>query len=860
MKKDIKSKIDQIIEKIVSENIDSVMEDRFSRYSKYIIQQRALPDIRDGLKPVQRRILYSMSDLGLLSSKPFKKSARVVGDVIGKYHPHGDSSIYEAMVRMAQDWKMGQTLIEMHGNVGSIDDDPAAAMRYTEVRLEKISEYILGDLKKNTVKFAPNFDDSEKEPVVLPSIIPNLLLNGAKGIASGFATEIMPHNLNEIIDATIEKIKNPTATLEQLMKFIKGPDFPTGGTIFGTQGIYEGFELGKGRLTLVSKYKIYDDNKFKYIEIFEIPYGVVKSKLVKDIDLLIANENINGLLEVKDMSDRDGISILITLDKNSNVDTILNFLLQKTEMQVYLNSNNVAIVDNSPKLCGLHQLLNSYISHVKDVKTKTLQYDLAKYKARLEIVQGFIKVSEITDEVIKVIRESENGKQGVIENLIKHFAFTNNQASAIAELRLYKLSKTDKQAFLQEEIELLELIKKCEILLTHPSKFDQWIIELLKEIKKEFGKPRKTEIVNEQIKIKYSEADLVVDEEAVLTISKHGYIKRFSNRVYESNDWTTFGVKEEDSIIFSNRTRTTNTLLLFTNLGNYALIPVYKINEAKWKEYGNHLSEFVELKTGEELVSAIEIKNFNENMYVVLLSRQGQGKRVLLKDFEVSRNNKAFNAISLKADDQLVGAKLSNGFGDILIVTDFGLASKYSENDMQIYGTKASGVKSCFLSGADLVADFAIVNDENLVALIDENKHIKIVKVENIQPISKKHLGKPIFKQFKTAPINVKSINVVDQHSELFVKNTNNETYVELIKNYPTSKVGEGFSKIKIENIQKITFKTICQELQKPSDKKEVSYEKNTEQEDKIIENAQKTIDSILDMDVEAILKKYEIK
>ncbi|QJR43522.1 DNA topoisomerase IV subunit A [Mycoplasma miroungigenitalium] len=854
-----KLKIDQIVEKIVAENIDSIMADRFSRYSKYIIQQRALPDVRDGLKPVQRRILYSMSELGLFSNKPFKKSARVVGDVIGKYHPHGDSSIYEAMVRMAQDWKIGHTLIEMHGNVGSIDDDPAAAMRYTEVRLAKISEYILGDLKKNTVKFAPNFDDSEKEPIVLPSIIPNLLLNGARGIASGFATDMPPHNLNEIIDAAIAKIKNPDISLKQLMKYIQGPDFPTGGIVYGNQGIYEAFELGRGRITLVSRYKVYEDKKNKYIEITEIPYGVIKSKLVRDIDLLITNENINGLLEVKDMSDRDGISILITLDLNANEETILNFLLQKTEMQVYYNINNVAIVNNSPRLCGLQQLLNEYVSHVKDIKTKTLLFDLAKYKTRLELVEGFIKVSEITDKVIEVIRKSENGKQGVIDNLVSVFDFTINQATAIAELRLYRLSKTDKEAFLAEKLELEELIKRCELLLSDSGQFNDWIIEVLKEIKKEFGIPRKTTINQEEIKIKYDEADLVVSEDVILSITKHGYIKRFSTRVNEANDWTTFGIKEEDRIQFYGKVNTTDSILTFTNLGNYALVPVYKIQESKWKEFGSHLSEFVELQSGEELVSVINVKDFETLNYVCLFTKEGQGKRVLLKDFYVSRNNKTFTAMKLRAGDQLVGAKLSNGYKDILIITERGLASLYTENDVQIYGTKANGTKSCFLPPIDSIVAFCPVESDDVVTLLANDKFVKRIKVNGITKISKKHLGKPLFNQFKTKPYLVTDAMSTNLSDEIFVKNSNNELTLEKVSEYPITTIKEGFSKIKVEDVANLSFKS-NDETSDEIQNIEKSYEKSTDKEEKIIDNAQKQVDNLLDMDVEAILKKYSIK
>ncbi|WP_029512617.1 DNA topoisomerase IV subunit A [Mycoplasmopsis iners] len=858
MDKNKQKKLDNILSKIIQENIDSIMSDRFSRYSKYIIQQRALPDIRDGLKPVQRRILYSMNDLGLQNNKPFKKSARVVGDVIGKYHPHGDSSIYEAMIRMSQDWKMGHTLLEMHGNVGSIDDDPAAAMRYTEVRLAKISELLLEDLKKNTVKFAPNFDDSEKEPVVLPAIIPNLLLNGAKGIASGFATEMPPHNLIEVIDATIAKIKDPFISLNKLLKYIKGPDFPTGGQIYGKDGIIEAFETGKGKLTLVSKYKIFEDNKNKYIEIYEIPYGVIKSKLVKDIDLIIMNESINGLLDIKDQSDRNGISILITLDKNANEETILNYLLQKTEMQIYYNYNNVAIKDNSPQLLSLNDLLDGYLTHVKDVKTKTLEFDLIKYKARLEIVLGFIKVSEITDDVIKVIRESEDSKQGVINNLVKVFGFTLNQATAIAELRLYKLSKTDKAAFLAEKEELEAQIKRCETLLNDEDAFNQWLIEILKQIQKEYGIPRRTLIHEEAIKIAYNESDLVKSEDVFLAITKHGYLKRTSLKVKDTNALITFALKDDDRIIYFQNSNTNETLLLFTNFGNYALIPIYKIVESKWKEYGMHLSDFVELLPGEELVGVIKVNDFNEKLYVGLFTKLGQGKRVALKDFEISRNNKTFTAIKLAQNDVLIGAKLSDGLKDVLLITKRGLASLYSENDVQVYGTKSNGTKSCYMPPIDEITAFAFVNNEDVVTLISGGKYIKNIKVSEIEKSPKKNLGKRLFEQLKYKETIVDECEVTYANSELFVINDQDELTTEKISKYSLTDREEGFKKIKVPNLKFANIK-IDENIYNKGNFEKITYEKVNEKEEKIFNKAFKDVEDVLNLDVDSILKKLKI-
>ncbi|QSF13408.1 DNA topoisomerase IV subunit A [Mycoplasma sp. Mirounga ES2805-ORL] len=865
MDKKKQQKLDDFITKIVNENLDSIMADRFSRYSKYIIQQRALPDARDGLKPVQRRILYSMSELGLQHNKPFKKSARVVGDVIGKYHPHGDSSIYEAMVRMAQDWKMGYTLLEMHGNVGSIDDDPAAAMRYTEVRLAEISEVLLNDLKKNTVSFAPNFDDSEKEPTVLPSLIPNLLLNGAKGIASGFATEMPPHNLNEILDAAIAKIKNPDIEFKKLMNYVKGPDFPTGGVIYGQKGIYEAFERGRGRVTLVSKYKVFEDKNNKFIEITEIPYGVVKSKLIHSIDLLIVNNSISGLNEIKDQSDRNGISILITLDKNASEEHIINYLLQKTEMQVYYSYNNVAIVNSSPKLMNLNQLLGTYITHAKEVKTKTLQFDLAKYKARLEIVLGFLKVAEITDEVISVIRKSENSKAGVIENLIKEFDFTQNQATAIAELRLYKLSKTDKEAFLKEKSELEENIKLCELLLNDSSEFDKYLINILKDIKKQFGRPRRTEIIEEDIKISYSEAELVKDEEVYLGVTKHGYIKMFSPKVFDSNNISSYGIKEEDKLISITRANTTNNVLIFTNLGNYAMIPLYKIDESKWKDFGLHLSDFVQLEAGEEVVSSLIVSDFNELKYICTFTKMGQGKRTILKDFEVARPNKTFTAMKLKTGDKLLGAKYSNGMKDVLLVTAKGLASLYSENDVQIYSTKSSGTKSCNLLSDDEIVAFALTEYGDTITMLANDKYIKRINVSNIKKVSRKNLGKQLFNQMKIKPYIVTDIEPTNTEDFIYVHNEENELLMERIVNYDITTPMEGFSKIKIQNIVNTTIKTNIN-VESGNDP-EVNEEKNfedkftskLEKEEEIFERAEKEVDSVLDLDVDDLLKKLNL-
>lgn len=853
MNKKKEQQLNDLLSKIVQENLDTVVADRFSRYSKYVIQQRALPDVRDGLKPVQRRILYSMYDLGLQHNKPFKKSARVVGDVIGKYHPHGDSSIYDAMVRMGQEWKMGHTLVEMHGNVGSIDDDPAAAMRYTEARLSEIADYVIGDIKKNTVKFAPNFDDSEKEPVVMPVLIPNLLINGSTGIASGFATEMPPHNLNEILDAAIAKIKNPAIELSKLAKIIQGPDFPTGGVIYGTDGIHEAFERGKGRITLASRYNVYSDNKYKYIEITEIPYGVVKSKLVHEIDLIIDSEEVAGLIEVKDQTDRNGINILITLDKNANENVIVNYLSLKTQMRIYYNYNNVVIDNHTPKTMGISALLEAYLKHVKDVKVKTIEFDLIKYKARLEIVIGFLKVAKITDKVIEVIRKSENSKQGVIDNLMSAFDFTLNQATAIAELRLYKLSKTDEHVFILEKQELEEKIKQCELLLTNPDEFNNYLVSLFRDLKHKFGRTRRTSIEIEQINSSVNQEDLVKDEEVFLGISKFGYIKKVSKKTYESNLITTYGIKEDDNILFYDIASSLDKLLLFTNLGNYAYLPVFKVNESKWKEFGIHLSDFVDLSSGEEIVSVIKVSDFDVTNYVCMFTKKGQGKKVLLKDFDVSRFSKTFVAMKLKNDDELISAKLSNGLKDVLLITKNNFASLYPENDVPIYGLKSNGNKACYLANGDELVSFTVVKPNDSVALVSQSNKVRLINVSEISRVSKQNKGVSIFPKGRLNNAIVQCDPFLDE-TKLLLVNNQGQAHFEKVQNY-VKQASTKFINFDADDIRTISL--ISNFSSTTNDSEFHSYEKESSDENQLMNKAIETKNSI-DLSIDEILSKVD--
>ena len=859
---------DKIIydEKLEYQSLDSIMSDRFARYSKYIIQQRALPDVRDGLKPVQRRILYSMNDLGLQYEKSYKKSARVVGDVIGKYHPHGDSSIYEALVRMAQDWKMGEPLIEMHGNKGSIDDDPAAAMRYTEAKLSKISSLMLQDLDKNTVSFAPNFDDTEKEPTVLPAYIPNLLLNGAKGIASGFATEIPPHNLGELLDAVVAKIKNPEISWKSLMKYIKGPDFPTGGIIYGIKGIETSFENGQGRINLCSKYIIEKENKNEVIRILEIPFGVIKSKLVRDIDELRVNGQINGIKDVRDESDRDGISIAIILEENTNSQTIVNFLMQKTDMKIYYNYNMVTIVDYAPKILGIDKMINAYLNHIRIVKTRAIQFDLAKFEKRLEIIIGLIRVSEIPDEVIKVIRESTGGKQGVIANLQNILHFTLVQATAIAELRLYRLNRTDVSIYHEEKKELEEKIAYYKLLLSDANAFDQHLIEMFKQIKKEYARPRKTLIYEEELNINIKQEELIKKESCWVSLSQDGYLKRITNKTFESNEIATFAIKENDQIIYFDRSNTINKLLVFTSLGNYAIIPIHKINETKWKDEGQFISDFVEISNNEKIVSVIDINSFDVKAYVILVTKLGIGKRVLLKDFEASRISKTMKAISFKkANDQLIAAKISNGVEDIIITTNTTHTVKFSENELPILSARASG-NTLIKVEHNWVTAFGIANNKDSITLIIGNNNYKNINFSAIVYSSRATKGQQFFKNLSSKNI---IRDIIRNQKTNFVINTNNNQIIMLNFDHTTNIdniINDNFAKI--SKISGVAYPIINYNINENNEYFKVKFDPKTSNEivdeatkkiNKVFETNEKRLKEIDDTKIDDILKKLKI-
>ncbi|MDC8914390.1 DNA topoisomerase (ATP-hydrolyzing) [Metamycoplasma hyosynoviae] len=836
---DEKHHIDEVVENIIEKNMIDIMSDRFGRYSKYIIQQRAIPDARDGLKPVQRRILYSMWNLHLKNNQPFKKSARIVGDVIGRFHPHGDSSIYEALVRMCQEWKSNYPLIEMHGNKGSIDDDPAAAMRYTESRLEKISELLLKDLDRKVVTMAPNFDDSEYEPTILPSLIPNLLINGAKGIAAGFATEIPPHNLNEVLDATIKLIKKPNSSFADLKEIIKGPDFPTGGIINGVEGIYDAFEKGQGKIILSSKYKfVYDpedEDKIIGIDIYEIPFGVVKSKLVSDMSNLVIDKTISGIIDIRDQSNREGISIYLELDKDANPEAIINYFMSKTDLRISYNYNMVAIYENAPKLMNLEMLLYAYLTHLRDVNTKGIQFDLEKHKIRLEIIEGFIRVAEISDEVIKVIRESDNSRKGVIQALEETFGFTNLQATAIAELRLYKLSKLDQQEYRNEKLELEAMIARCNLLLTNPSEFDKFLINQLNEIKKTYGVPRKTEISNEKVSNAINTKLLAKNEDFYFFISEQGYYKRVSIKTKKSNEFNTYKLKENDAIFYYCQINSLSKLIFFTNLGNYFLIDAHILKECGWKDLGSHISSLVALDTNEKIIRVMEIASFRTYVNFIFITRLGMAKKMSLEEFKDKQICRKRTCMPLKPDDLLVDVKISNAEKMLFILLTGGIYYFIEDRIISEYSSKASGINLIKLeNGLEIEAFHTVRPGADRIIIYTDQGQFKRVKASKIKPVGRSSRGKIFY--FPTKTVKSKVIGIESQTKELVYIYTNgdNEPQKFDYKTIAFSDLKDGLSYVKIKGannngylIQPYTINELTDEVGESRSKIQEFYKQN---------------------------------
>ena len=686
-------------ERIKELPLEEVMGERFGRYSKYIIQERALPDIRDGLKPVQRRILYAMYKDNNTYDKPYKKAAKAVGNVMGNFHPHGDSSIYGALVHLSQEWKMREPLIEMHGNNGSMDGDGPAAMRYTESRLSKISNLLLQDIDKDTVQMILNFDDTEYEPTVLPSHFPNLLVNGSTGISAGYATEIPPHNLSEVLDASVYLLKHPEASTDDLMQFVKGPDFPTGGIVLGKKGIKEAYETGRGRIQVRSKTSIQDIKGHRQqIVVTEIPFGVNKAMMVKKIDEIRLNKEIDGIAEVRDETDRHGLSIVIELKKGADSQNILNYLFKNTDLQISYNFNMVAIEHMAPVQVSLKNILSSYIEHKKDVVTKRTQFDLGKAKQRLEIVEGLIHALDILDEVIKTIRASKDKKEAQT-NLIKKFNFTPNQAEAIVSLRLYRLTNTDVNQLKAEQADLNEKIATYEDILNNENVLEKVVVKELNQVKKDFGSPRRTEITEKAAKIEINEKALVADETVRVLVSRDGYLKRSSLRSFQSTDDQDNGLPAGDEVVFEKTLSTLNNLYLFTNKGNLIFRPVHELVETKWKETGQHLSQELGLAQDEEIIRVFEVNDLKASNNFLLATNDGYIKQVALADLQPTRTYKsrAIIAMKLKTSESKVvrvDQVTADSKQEITLVTNQAYAIRYDIAEIPTSGARAAGVKS----------------------------------------------------------------------------------------------------------------------------------------------------------------------
>ena len=816
------------------------MGDNFAKYAKTIIQDRALPDVRDGLKPVQRRILYAMYKDGNTYDKPTKKSAKAVGNIMGFYHPHGDFSIYDALVRMSQWWKNNHCFVEMQGNNGSMDGDGPAAMRYTEARLSKIAGEMLKDINKDTVLMSLNYDDSLLEPTVLPARFPNLLVNGATGISAGYATNIPPHNLGEVIDATIKRIEDPNCDLNDILKIIKGPDFPTGGVAEGAKGIAEALRTGRGKVTVRCKYEITGPKSNRQIIISEIPYDVNKSTLVKKIDEIRIDKKVDGISEVRDETDRNGLQIAIDLKKGANEDLIVNYLLKNTDMMISYNYNMVAIVNQRPMTLGVLQILDAYIAFQREVITRRTEFDLKVAKARMHILEGLIKALSILDEVIKVIRGSKN-KANAIENLQTEFDFTKEQAEAIVNLQLYKLTNTDvteleeeiKQR--QKEIAIWTEILENEEALKHVMKTE------LNLVKKEYATPRKTEIKDEVTEIKIDETSLIPKEDCIVVVTDEGYVKRVSTRSYSSSQEAT-GLKVTDHPIGIYEANTMDVLILFTSLGNFLYIPVYELPDLKWKDLGKHVSNIVKISSNEDILSSYLVKDFNEKVNFISITRKGMIKQTPLQDLKVQRYSKPITLMKLKEGDRVIN--VTKAEEEIFITTHSGLGLRYKTEEVPVTSLRGSGVKAINLKD-DTVASGQSFTDGDFLIVITDKGTSKRIKIDEFEITSRARKGVQVIRDVKTNPYHIIDAFVVTHKDEIGIL-TDEMTYYK-VTSFPICDRYQTGTQVTKDKIHKAFTKTEVTE-----NKKETKEEKKEEpkQEEISLEKVDEqimTIDDFLD-------------
>ncbi|WBL29468.1 DNA topoisomerase IV subunit A [Bacillus safensis] len=748
--------------------LEEVIGDRFGRYSKYIIQDRALPDARDGLKPVQRRILYAMYAEGNTQDKNFRKAAKTVGNVIGNYHPHGDSSVYEAMVRMSQEWKVRNVLIEMHGNNGSIDGDPPAAMRYTEARLSAIASELLKDLDKETVEFVANFDDTSKEPVVLPAMFPNLLVNGSTGISAGYATDIPPHHLGEVIDGVIKRIEQPHCTVEDLMTVIKGPDFPTGGIIQGVDGIKKAYETGKGKIMIRGKAEIETIRGGRQqIVITEIPYEVNKANLVKKMDEFRIERKVEGISEVRDETDRTGLRIVVELKKEADANGVLNFLYKNSDLQIPYNFNMVAIHNRRPTLMTLTTVLDAYIAHQKEVVTNRSAYELRKAKERHHIVDGLIKALSILDEVIATIRSS-NDKRDAKNNLMAKYDFTEAQSEAIVSLQLYRLTNTDITQLRDEARELDVRIAELEDILANEKKLLKVITNSLKKLKKTYADERRSVIEEKIEEIKINLEVMIASEDVYVTVTKDGYIKRTSQRSYAASNGKDFGMKDTDRLIHQFEMNTTDVLLLFTNKGSYIYCPVHQLPDIRWKDMGQHITNIISIDREESIQKAIPIKEFDETSYLLFFTKGGMVKKTELLQYKAQRYSKPLVALNLKGDDELVDVHVTTGQQELFIATKNGYGLWFDEEEVSVVGPRAAGVKGINLKEGDELVSGQIIDPKNdVLVLTTQRGAVKRMNLSEFDKTSRAKRGVLMLRELKKNPHRIVAVIAAALHDTL---------------------------------------------------------------------------------------------
>lgn len=825
----------ETVKKIQEYALEEIMGLRFGAYAKEIIQDRAIPDVRDGLKPVQRRILYDMYINHNDSAHPFTKCAKTVGDVLGKFHPHGDSSVYDAMVRMSQWWKQSMPLIDIHGNNGSIDGDGPAAYRYTEARLSKVANELLKDLDKGTVEWAPNFDDTLLEPTVLPAKFPALLVNGTNGISAGYATNIPPHNLGEIIDATIKRIDSPNCRLETILDIVKGPDFPTGGICMGKNGIIDAFSTGRGRVIVRSKYEVVKTKGKEQIIITEIPFEVNKAMMVAKIDAIRIDKKIDGIAEVRDETDRTGIRIAIDLKANANSDLIINYLLKNTDLQVSYNYNMVAIVNKRPMTLGILSLLDAYIAHQKEVITRRSKFDLEAYQKRLNIVDGFLKMMDILDEVIKTIRASKN-KTDAKENLMKEFNFNAEQAEAIVVLQLYRLTNTDVLALQEEHDNLVKYIKALELILSNEEKLKEVMKYELKKIKKDYPMPRRTEIVDEIVDIKLDTTDLITKENVMVALSNEGYIKRVSMKSYTSSNGDETTLKPGDYLKYLFEVSTLDNLVIFTNLGQYLYVPVHTIFEGKWKDLGKHINNLVTgLSESEYIVGAFILKNPEEK--ITFVTKNGLVKQSILKDFVVSRYSKAMLAFKLKDNDEVIAVNQSKP--RTVLISEAGYYVNIDTEEIPVVGARASGVRGMNLKDDVLAAGLSLDSSEYL-SIFTNNKTAKRVKVSELETHNRAKKGSTLIKKVKSFDYKIIKALLTDGKDELFLKCDNEITKIKNtdISILDLKSTGGTISRYKIDDVFTSTVVDSSLKNNKDANEEVKTLEENT---DKDVEEIQES-------------------